>query len=198
MNMQYALIQLSKGTALIDANEIYALEQGVDELTLSPCDDDYETTLHRQVVYGVYLPQTNFHFPRSEIKRHIKECINKWLIHIQRLDVIHLGIEDIEIFYDVVITGNCGHCPKPHVTDHIAFAALLIAPKNFTLGNGKTQAKTAYLRWHNVDVLTTLLNRKGLFSLIAVEKRFKSEPTLENWRERIDSKRTIRLAQKWR
>ncbi len=196
--MQYALMQLSKGNVLFDANEIYAFEQGIEKLTLSPSDDDYEATLQKQVVYGVYLPQTDFKFPRSEVKRHIQECINKWLIHIRGLDVIHLGIEDIEIFYDVVITSHCGHCPKPHATDNIAFAALLTAPKDFTLGNGKTQAKTAYLRWHDIDVLTTLLNRKGLFSLIAAEKRFKTEPTAENWRERIDSRRAIRLAQKWR
>lgn len=196
--MQYALIKLSNGTALIDANEIYALEQGLEHLTESDHDEQYESTLIRQVVYGVYIPQNDFEFPKSEIKRHIEECMNKWLIHIKGTHAIHVGIEDIEPYYDVTITSHCGHCPTPHATNNIAFAALLIAPKDFKLGNGKTQAKTVYLRWHNMDILTTLLNRKGLFSLIASEKRFKSEPTLENWRTYIDPKRAVKYAQKWR
>ncbi|EGU31291.1 hypothetical protein VII00023_22949 [Vibrio ichthyoenteri ATCC 700023] len=196
--MQYAAMKLSNANILLDANEIYALDQGLDKLIESMPDDEYESTLCRQVVYGVYIPQIDFDFPKSEIKRHIEECVNNWLIHINGLHAINIGIEDIEPYYDVTITGSCAHCPKPHTTNKVAFAALLIAPKDFKLGNGKTQAKTAYLRWFDMDILTTLLNRKGLFSLIAPEKRFKSEPTLENWRTYIDPHRAVKYAQKWR
>lgn len=196
--MQYALIKLENNNVLIDANEIFALNEGLKCLIESPHDEQYEAELKKYVVYGVYMPQPDFNFPKSEIKRHIEECVNNWLIHINQLEAIHIGIEDIEPFYDVTITSNCGHCPKPHATKNIAFAALLVAPENFELGNGKTQAKTAYLRWDEMDILTTLLNRKGLFSLIAAEKRFKTPPTLSNWRNFIDSKRAVKYAQKWR
>ncbi|RJX65851.1 hypothetical protein DZ860_21060 [Vibrio sinensis] len=198
--MQYALLNRYNDNIrpLIDAHEIYALEQGLDNLTLLPCDKHYEQSLTRQVVYGVYKPQPDAQFPKSEIKRHIFEALDKWLYHIDGLTVIQLGIEDIELFSDITIMNSCGHCPTPHKSDDIAFAALLLAPTDFNLGTGKTAAKTAFLRWDGVDPLTTLLNRKGLFSLIAPEKRKKTPPTIENWHSFIDTKRAIQYAQKWR
>lgn len=198
--MQYALLTSNGGNIrpLIDAHEIYALEQGIDNLTISPCDEKYENSLKHQVVYGVYKPQPDFHFPKSEIKRHIFECLEKWLFYIDGETVTHIGIEDIELYSDVTIMNSCGHCPTPHKSDDIAFAALLLAPDDFNLGTAKTAAKTAYLRWDDIDPLTTLLNRKGLFSFITAEKRKKIQPTIENWRTFIDAERAVKYAQKWR
>lgn len=194
--MQYVLIPVAEERyTLVDANELYALHHAKEPLNELPCDDAYEATLERHVVYGAYKPQDHFHFPKSEVKRHMREVIDKWLVHLDGLDVHHLGIEDIEIM-DVDIMRSCGHCPKPHLSSDIAFAALVLLPPSLKLGNGKTQAKTAYLKWLDMDVLTTLLNRKGLFSLIAAEKRFKQAPTLENWREFIDPKRAVKYAQR--
>lgn len=195
--MQYALLNYAHDyQLLIDANELHALYDGLDKLQEDepPQEDD---TIPFKLVYGVYKPQPHFDFPKSEIKRHLLESLNKWLIHLDGNKVIYLGIEDIECL-DITVMTSCGHCPKPHASNDIAFAALIRIPDSIKLGNGKTQAKTAYLKWFNVDSLTTLINRKGLFSLIAAEKRVKKELTLDNWKSFIDYNRAARYAQKFR
>lgn len=195
--MQYALLNYADDyQLLIDANELHALYDGLDKLQEDepPQEDD---TIPFKLVYGVYKPQPHFDFPKSEIKRHLLESLNKWLIHLDGNKVIYLGIEDIECL-DITVMTSCGHCPKPHASNDIAFAALIRIPDSIKLGNGKTQAKTAYLKWFNVDSLTTLINRKGLFSLIAAEKRVKKELTLDNWKSFIDYNRAARYAQKFR
>lgn len=195
--MQYALLNYAHDyQLLIDANELHALYDGLDKLQEDepPQEDD---TIPFKLVYGVYKPQPHFDFPKSEIKRHLLESLNKWLIHLDGNKVIYLGIEDIECL-DITVMTSCGHCPKPHASNDIAFAALIRIPDLIKLGNGKKQAKTAYLKWFNVDSLTTLINRKGLFSLIAAEKRIKKELTLDNWKPFIDYNRAARYAQKFR
>ncbi|WP_434529559.1 hypothetical protein [Vibrio sp. K4] len=196
--MQYALFPINNAPfrPLLDTAELYALEQGETALIDHQPNEDYEQTLETVLVYGAYMPQPDFEFPKDEIKRHIKADINHWLVHLKGTQMQYLAIEDIEPFYDVTITTSCGHCPKPHATPNVAFAALMYLPKDFEFGS--THAKTAYCRWFNMDALTNALNRKGLYALIASDKRFSSALTKENWRERIDTKRAIRLAQKWR
>lgn len=196
--MQYALIQLNDAPfrPMLDAAELYALDKGEDQLIdREPCDQD-EQDLTLTLVYGTYKPQPDMAFPKSEIKRHILADIGHWLVHLNGLETVYLALEDIEPFVDVTLVSSCGHCPKPHATKDVAFAALIGLPKHFVFG--KTLAKTAYLRWHNMDALTNALNRKGLYALIAPEKRFSKALTKENWRERIDQKRAIKYAQKWR
>ncbi|AWG82257.1 hypothetical protein [Vibrio parahaemolyticus] len=197
--MQYALLEITpEYCALLDANELYCLTpEGRGNIELSPHDDEYEASLELQVVYGVYKPQPHFDFPRSEIKRHVAECIDHWLLHLKRNKGTYMGIADIELF-DATIMRHCGHCPKPHVSSDMAFSALVKAPKGFDFGHGQNQAKTAFLQWSNMDLETTLLNRKGLFAFIAPERRFKKSPTLENWRTFIDPKRAVKYAQRIR
>ena len=197
--MQYALLNSNKADDyqfLVDANELHALYAGIDKLQEDePPQEDNTTPL--KIVYGVYKPQPYFNFPKSEIKRHILESLNKWLIHIDGNTVIYLGIEEIECL-DITVMTSCGHCPKPHASHDVAFAALIRIPDAIKLGNGKTQAKTAYLKWFDVDTLTTLINRKGLFSFVTAEKRIKKELTLDNWKPFIDYNRAARYAQKFR
>ena len=202
--MQYALLCLDNTKEkqdlyqfLVDANELNALHSGVESLNdIQPSDNDDEN-MPLQLIYGVYKAQPFFDFPKSEIKRHILESINNWLVHIDGLNTIYLGIKDIELI-DVVMTKSCGHCEKPHASNDVAFAALTHVPENLTLGNGKPQAKTAYLKWLDVDILTTLINRKGLFSFIARERRIKQKITDDNWKQFIDYKRAVRCAQELR
>ncbi len=146
--MQYALIEVNPNYhALVDANELYSLtEEGRGNIEMSP-HDDYEATLERQIVYGVYKPLPHFDFPRSEVKRHIKECVDHWLINLQK---------------------------------------------------NKDQAKTAFLKWANIDLETTLINRKGLFAFVAPERRFKKVLTSDNWRTFIDTKQAVTYAQRLR
>ncbi len=196
--MQYALFSIrdDQFRPMLDAAEIYPLEMGVDQLIDQEPREDEEANLTLTIVYGTYKPQPDLNFPKSEIKRHILADVNHWLVHLNGLKTVYLAFDDIEPFFDVTLVSGCGHCPKPHATQDVAFAALMRLPKDFVFG--KTLAKTAYLRWHNMDALTNALNRKGLYALIAPERRFTKALTKDNWRERIDQKRAIKYAQKWR
>ncbi len=66
------------------------------------------------------------------------------------------------------------------------------------MAKGDNRSRTAYLRWHNMDILTNLINRMGLFAFSAEEKRFKQPLTESNWKERIDYTRAVRVARKVR
>jgi len=92
--------------------------------------------------------------------------------------VIYLGIDDIEI-----IQRN---------ERRLMFAALISAPEEFII-NQKKQAKTVYLRLHNLDLLTNLVNREGLFALGMQENLDESVLlTKENWRQYIDFNKAIK------
>lgn len=195
--MQYALTNLENYQFIIDVNEIYAFESGLAKLNDIQPEPDTDKNMPLQLVYGVYKPQPYFKFPRSEVRRHILESMNHWLIHIDKLNTVYLGIEEIELI-DVTLTTSCDHSPKPHASSDIAFAALMRIPDNIKLGNGKSQAKTAYLQWFEMDALTTLINRKGLFSLILPEKRIYQPLTSENWKGFIDYTRAVKYAQRSR
>lgn len=189
--MQYALIAITdKHRCLVDAHELYVLSQN----TVQDSDDFSEQNLSYRLLYGVYKPQPEYDFPRGEIRRHINESLDKWLIHIDGTCVINLGIEAIELS-DSILLRQCGHCPAPHKSPDVAFAALVKAPSRFVIRNKSRHAGTAFLRWHNRDVLTTLINRMGLFAFTSEEKRFTRPLTAENWRERIDHRRLLREAQ---
>lgn len=189
--MQYALMAITETRrCLVDAHELYALSQKI----VQDSDDFSEDALSYRLLYGVYKPQPEYDFPRSEIRRHIDESLDKWLIHIDGTRVINLGIEAIELS-DSILLRQCGHCPAPHKSPDVAFAALVKAPPRFVVRNRSRHASTVFLRWHNRDVLTTLINRKGLFAFTSEEKRVTRPLTPENWRERIDNPRLLREAQ---
>ncbi|MFB1079509.1 hypothetical protein [Photobacterium damselae] len=198
--MQYALLESPNPENdycfLVDANELKGLFDGLDYIVQNDVPDD-ETTLPLTLVYGVYMPQPFFEFPKSEIRRNILKSVNHWLTYLKGNTVVYCGLEDIELL-DITVMKSCGHCPRPHASNDVAFAALMRIPQDLKLGNGKTQAKTVFLRWHDMDVLTNLINRDGLFSLIAPEKRIKEELDSNNWKTFIDYQRAARYAQKFR
>ncbi|EGU33967.1 hypothetical protein [Vibrio scophthalmi] len=196
--MQYALMKFDDDTfdPLIDANELHALHQGLLSITNNEPTKENEKGLERVIVYGTYMPQPDLKFQRGEIRRQLLDGVGKWLAYINDLEIQYLQIEEIEPFFDVTIMSSCGHCPKPHATANIAFAALVKLPKGFEFH--ATHARSAFERWSHMDILSNVLNRDGLFALIAPEKRFSKALTAQNWRKRIDQPRAIKLAQKWR
>ncbi|EGU30983.1 hypothetical protein VII00023_20602 [Vibrio ichthyoenteri ATCC 700023] len=196
--MQYALMRFDDESfdPIIDSQELHALHQGLPNINHTEPTKDHEKELERIIVYGSYMPQPDLKFPRSEIRKQLKEGVGKWLAHMNGLDVQYLKIEDIVPFFDVTIMSSGGHYPKPHATPNIAFAALVNLPTGFKFH--PTFASSAFVRWSHMDILSNVLNRDGLYALIAPEKRFKKSLTTQNWRNRIDQPRAIKLAQKWR
>lgn len=178
--MQYALMKLDKGKFLIDAHELIYINNYIDSGKIiqdSPPED--EDNLKHKLVYGCYFQQIDRGYTEQDINDQINFAINKWLVHLaDDSKVIYLGIDDIEI-----IQRN---------ERRLMFAALISAPEEFII-NQKKQAKTVYLRLHNLDLLTNLVNREGLFALGMQESLDESVVlTKENWRQYIDFNKAIK------
>ncbi|MDD9196853.1 hypothetical protein PVK62_13575 [Aliivibrio sp. S3MY1] len=194
--MQYALFLIGEKEQhrpLLDAAELHALNATLSNITEN---DKNESQFVQKLVYGRYKPQPDFHFPRSEVKRHINSAIGFCLAHISNTHVTYLSIDDIKII-DVNLTTSCGHCPTPHKSNDIPFAALISCPSDFEL-NKRGAAKTVFLRCHNVDIQTDLLNRMGLFALICEDRSYSSPVTKDNWTSRINYRRATKKAQELR
>lgn len=193
---QYAFLVLDKENktgALLDIAEDHILSVKPSDIIESGKDESHFVN---KLVYGRYMVQSDLSFPRNEIKRHINEAVDSWLAHISQDTVIYLSIEDIEII-DVTLTATCSHCPKPHKTSDIPFAALISCPPDFELNN-EGFAKTAFLRWHNMDIHTNLLNRMGLFAFTYEEADPEALLTKESWKNGIDYEKATEKAQKVR
>lgn len=178
--MQYALMSVTeKYKCLIDAHELLTLQSNLTDFKESPLDD---SNFIFKLFYGFYFPQPDKKLSYEKILTHIEDVKNKWLIHISKNYGIYFGINDLVLFPEDFI-----HTKK------IPFASLVSVPPTFEL-NKKGQAKTAFLRWHNLDIITNLINRDGLFSFVREEKRNTKDITEKNWEDNIDKERAIRNA----
>lgn len=175
--MQYALLQVSKDACvLIDANELQVLNSKEPIIENKPED---ESSLKLKIFYGFYFQQIDKKFTDAEVSSHIDDSINKWLIHLSGLKVIYLGIDEIMLL--------------KKDSNKTAFAALVSVPDEFQL-NSKGQAKTAFVRYHDLSIQNNLLNRLGLFSFVREEKRNVKDLTKLNWKNKVDKERAVKNA----
>lgn len=199
--MQYALMKGPQDKLfLMDANELRSFHLALD--SKDPGNYMKESTpddsgMQCRIVYGAYKPQEDF--PRSEITRHINDALNVWLVHFTEDTCLYMGIEDI-IVYDEPILTTCGHsgCKTLHKSKDVAFSALLQLSPDIKIGTKKTQAVSAFVRYfEQMDAMTNLLNRLGVFAFKAEEKRVpKAGITSDNWKKYVDHKRAFSAAQK--
>lgn len=177
--MQYAFLQITdKYKCLVDANELLTLNSNLGEFKENPLDD---SSFIFKIFYGAYFPQRDKKLSYQSALEHIDNAKDKWLIHLSKHDGIYMGIKDL-----VILSDNSNKIP---------FASLVSVPPSFEL-NKKGQAKTAFLRWHNLDIITNLINRDGLFSFVREERRNMNDIILtpDNWKTKIDEKRAIKNA----
>ncbi|EHH1077513.1 hypothetical protein J7I01_003172 [Vibrio parahaemolyticus] len=189
--MQYVLLPASDDQYfLADQKEVIAIKEGVID-----APDFDESNLTYRLVYGAYKPQPHAHYSDEEIRAHMTEAIDQWLIHINGRKVVNLSIEGI-VISESVIKRQCTELDHPRATQDVAFAALVKAPESFEIDDKHYQTRTAYLRWDDTDAITTLLNRKGLFAFTSEDKRFTPEEPLtkKNWRLYIDHLRMLKEA----
>lgn len=196
--MQYALMKgPEEKSFLIDASELRSFQLAIDSKNAKNFIMETipnENEMRHKIVYGAYKPQLDF--PRSEINRHIKDAVNVWLAHLSENQCFYLGIEDI-IVYDEPIVTRCDHssCKKLHKSKDVAFSALVCLPPTIDVGTKKTRAISAFVRYsQQMDVITNLLNRLGVFAFKAEENRIKTELTIHNWKQYVDHKRAFSAA----
>lgn len=202
--MQYAVMQGAVNPSnpndvkhfLVDACELYALENpSVVKASVPEGEQNFEL----KVVYGRY--KTNPLHDSVSLKsreNYIHSTLDKWLAYVppHEDEVLFLGFEDIVVNTSVALTTNCGHCPKPHPSDDLVFAALVRVPEGFTLAKNPSRARSAFLFYSDMSLESNIVNRDGLFALISEEKRDKTVPTIDNWKNRVDWKRVVRNANK--
>lgn len=191
--MQYVLLPASNDQYfLADQKEVIAIKEGAID-----APDFDESNLTYRLVYGAYKPQPHAHYTDEEIRAHMTEAIDQWLIHINGRKVVNLCIEGI-VISESVIKRQCTELDHPRATQDVAFAALVKAPESFEIDDKHYQTRTAYLRWDDTDAITTLLNRKGLFAFTSEDKRFTPEEPLtkKNWRLYIDHLRMLKEARR--
>ncbi|EIA1343278.1 hypothetical protein K6689_004284 [Vibrio parahaemolyticus] len=191
--MQYVLLPASNDQYfLADQKEVIAIKEGAID-----APDFDESNLTYRLVYGAYKPQPHAHYTDEEIRAHMTEAIDQWLIHINGRKVVNLSIEGI-VISESVIKRQCTELEHPRATQDVAFAALVKAPESFEIDDKHYQTRTAYLRRDGIDTITTLLNRKGLFAFTSEDKRFTPEEPLtkKNWRLYIDHLRMLKEARR--
>lgn len=197
--MQYAFMKGPQDKMfLMDANELRSFHLALDSKDPANFMKDTapnEDEMQYRIIYGAYKPQQDF--PKSEINRHIKEAVNVWLVHFAEDECVYMGIEDI-IVYDEPILTRCDHssCKKLHKSNDVAFSALVHLPPGINVGSKKSQAVSAFVRYsQQMDAITNLLNRLGVFAFKAEEKRIKHDLTADNWKQYVDHKRAFSAAQ---
>ncbi|EGQ8549693.1 hypothetical protein MW344_003840 [Vibrio parahaemolyticus] len=191
--MQYVLLPASNDQYfLADQKEVIAIKEGVID-----APDFDESNLTYRLVYGAYKPQPHAHYTDEEIRAHMTEAIDQWLIHINGRKVVNLSIEGI-VISESVIKRQSTELQHPRATQDVAFAALVKAPESFEIDDKHYQTRTAYLRWDGIDAIATLLNRKGLFAFTSEDKRFTPEEPLtkKNWQNYIDHLRMLKEARR--
>ena len=204
MTMQYAYMQFTKDrNFLVDARELRYIEQIMDaedrqraaELSdTAPSEEKGDYRL--AVVYGCYMPQADLNFPTNEKVRQVEEAVGFAMVTVQDAEVRYLTIEAVKVFDNPLIS-TCGHSKELHRSQNIGFAALVQIPKEMVIGSASTQAVSAFLRYkEQMDLMSNVLNRKGVFALKAEEKRIPKGITLtkENWLNYLDVNRALKTA----
>lgn len=177
--MQYMLLpDKNNHFFLADCKEFIALNEGVTD---TPQQAD---TL--RLVYGVYKPQPNHQYERSEIQQHVNEAVGQWLIHIDNKTIVNIHLEALVI-------------SQSEQTQEVPFAALLRTPSSFVIDNQSHRAYSAYVRADGEDPISTLIHRKGLFAFVSEESvnedvRLNYPLTHNNWRKQVNHLRLLREA----
>jgi len=194
--MQYAVMNAPGNTDLIiDTNELKSFQMAMEsnDPSLFMHEDKPDNgTLQYRIVYGVYIPQNSF--SRSDVKHHIKKSVNVWLVHFKKDRCVSMKIEDI-IIHNQLFLKSYGH--KHNTTNEVAFSALVKIPNDIEIGSNKTQAVTAFVRYHNaMNPISNLLNRLGIFAFKSEENGLNNRQlTRENWKDFIHESVAIRAAQ---
>ena len=194
--MQYAVMN-TPGNAdlIIDTNELKSFQlamESEDPGLFMHEDTPDNNDLQYKIVYGVYIPQNSF--SRNDVKHHIEKSINVWLCHFKKDHCVSMIIEDI-IIHNQLFLKSYGR--RLNTTNEVAFSALVKMPPDIKIGSHKTQAVTAFVRYHKaMNPISNLLNRLGIFAFKSEETCINNQQlTKQNWKDFIHDGVAIRAAQ---
>lgn len=171
--MQYAVWEISEDmNVLVDALEAQAIDEYAhkeDEVINYEFNED---TANYSIVSGLVMKN-----PDKDINEVIDE-VNMRVDHVygyidyenDKCVNYDFGLIDIEL-------------EAPNAQEDIPFTALISS--NYTINNLDIRNKTAFLRYGDLPIPTTIVNRTWLLSIQNEEKKHSNEITIENWKSYI-------------
>lgn len=193
--MQYAVWQMPHSekdlAVLVDAAELPILDHGEDGVLNAdtPSDDDH---LKLKLVYGVLMSNNLRGLQNYEGMEHLVDVHqDKWLVHLRPNDDEHKPLEAIYLGFEDMVVLPCERLRE----GDFAFAALMGLPDSLELHSDKVWGVTSFLRLHDLDMATNLINREIIISLVE-EEVVDSELTKENWKSFVNEGLAKSLARK--
>lgn len=168
--MQYAVWQINDDlNVLVDALEVQAIDEYAnkeDEILNYDFDED---TSEYSIIHGLVMknPDKTLDEVIDEVNMRI-DHVYGYIDYENDKCVNHdFGLIDIEL-------------DKPNEEGNIFFTALISS--NYTIKNLDIRNKTAFLRYGDLPIPTTIINRTWLLSIQNEKKEFSNELTAENWK----------------
>jgi hypothetical protein len=173
--MQYSKINVIDRQIIVDKREGIFINSFLIKKEIPRIFDFNEETIIKNIVYGAVL-----HNPGIE-----SIDFHNWLGYLFAYSVedglCMLSITDIHVTATMV-SGGLTFTP---------FAAIVESDRELIVT--ETEGLSAFLRYNDMDIITNILNRDGIYAIREVEKQ-KDLIDSFNWKQRIDEAHLVELA----
>lgn len=177
--MQYALMKMRDKKRIIDANELAAIKSYYKERMEKFDIEIVPPEKEGIITYGAVIPQ--YGQSLIEIEKEISKC-NNFIYATLENNKCYVS-EIMDIYYDNSINQIYGKMPVA-----VLLRTLL------EINNNSIQSKTLSIYNENCNWLENIYNRKFIIAINSVEKRFRKNFSLNNWKNLIDTERLNRTA----
>ncbi|PIE92794.1 hypothetical protein CO726_24830 [Bacillus fungorum] len=175
MKMQYALWEIKERLFLVDAEEYSALTTKGEYKQDEPTEEESL----KKLVYGSFKIQADY--DKKEAIEEAKNSVGYALGHIKGKTCHYIELLDLELREDQEVLHG-----------EIPFSALIRTDLKIPRKN--EPAISAFLRYGNMEIGDNILNRFGIFAIKGEEKGL-TNLTKENWKEFINEKKEIKVAE---
>ena len=151
---------------------------------LTEVDISSNTTL--KIVYGHYRPDYYNNASHSLIGRTALAQSKHTLTTIEYFEdqrcVFDIKVVDIE-FIDEPIEGRCSHCDDKHLTNYVAFAALVEVSNELALKTVPTDSRVAFLK--KEELISDFFERDGMWVMDLEETTVPDDEVInkKNWKK---------------
>ncbi|WP_281512301.1 hypothetical protein [Mammaliicoccus vitulinus] len=172
--MQYAVWEISKDmNVLIDALEVQVIDEYAnkeDEVINYPHNED---VAKNHIIYGLVMknPDKNIDEVINEVYKRVDHLFG-YIDYKDNKCINHdIGLIDIQL-------------ENPNENQEIPFAALI--QTNYFMDGLNERFKTLFLRYEDLPIPSTILNRDWLLSVQKEVTTYSNEITFKNWKNFIE------------
>jgi hypothetical protein len=170
--MQYSIIKLLERQMIIDIQEGKIISAFLKTKQLPPLEEFNEKKSHKYIVYGAAL-----HNKGHETIDH-----QKWSGYV-------FAYPDKEGYKQLLIA-DMHTCPTM-MSGGLTFTPFAaIVESDIQLNVTQEHGISAFLMYHDMDIITNMLNRECLYAIRGIE----TNANLSNWRKNIDDAQLIQIA----